>query len=301
MRKFLVLVFLLFGASASASEFKLIGRAALFSNDYLGDGDDRWRSGSYSRSTFFGPAWDGEMPSGGVFELRFRGELIAPTEPYKPPTIGERPFVGVAAVGVARHGRTGGLDLRLGADAVFIGPQSGVSSFVTEAHDILGFRASRSTSGELGNDLLPTATFEASRLIAGSARRPFQLRPFVEAQAGAETYARMGVDVLFGQGVAGDLLARDVVTGQLMTVVSMQELAGFTPMIGMDVARVVDSYFLPESSGLKLENWRMRVRGGVRSMGRTRDVFMGLTWLSPEYKGQPSGQVLGSLSIDHHF
>ena len=301
MRILLLVLVMFWGALASASEFRIIGRAALFSNDYFIDGHDRWRSGSYSRSTFFGTEWDGEIPETGIFELRFRGELIGPSDASKPPQSGERPFVGVAAVGLSRHFRHQEMDVRVGADLVAIGPQTGVSSFVTEAHALLGFKLPRAAEGELRNDLIPTGYFEASRLITATTTRPFQLRPFVEAQAGAETYARAGIDVFFKQNVSGDLFTRDVVTGQIMTVISMQGMAGLTPMLGADIARVYDSNYLPGSSGLTLKKWRFRVRGGLRSLGRSRDVFMGVTWLSPEYEGQPEGQMIGSFSIDHHF
>jgi len=301
MRIILALLLTIWGAAPSFADFRIIGRASLFNNDYFGDGDDRWRSGSYTRSTFFGPVWNGRLPDKGVFELRFRGEVIAPTDLSKPPEAGERPFVGVVAAGIARHFSLQGADMHLGADIVAIGPQTGVSSFVTEAHDLLGFKTTRATSGELANDLIPTVHFAASRLIHGSVSEAFQLRPFVEAQVGVEHYARIGMDAFFGQGATGDLLTRDVVTGHMMTVVSMHETVGFTPTLGADFTRVFDSAYLPGSSGLALKKWRMRVRGGVRRLGQSQDVFLGLTWLSPEYEGQPGGQVLGSLSIDQHF
>ncbi len=301
MRGFLIFLMVFWGATGAASEFRILGRASLFNNDYLGDGDDRWRTGSYSRSTFFGTEWLGEMPQGGVYELRFRGEVIAPTDASQPPQSGERPFVGVAAMGMARHTRMGRFDVSAGGEIVVIGPQTGVSSFVTEAHDLLGFKPPRAAAGELANDLIPTGFVEASRLIARSASRPFELRPFLQAQLGAETYARIGMDAFVGRGVQGDLLTRDVVTGHVMTVTSLQTVASWTPMFGADIAHVFDSTYLPGSSGLAPKPWRMRVRGGLRSLGQSRDVFVGLTWLSPEYEGQPNGQVLGSLSVDHHF
>jgi len=177
MRILLVLLLIASGAMPSFADNRVIGRASIFSNDYFGDGDDRWRSGSYSRSTFFGLGWDGEMPRTGVYELRFRGELISPTDLSKHPTPGERPFVGMAAVGGAYHYERQAIEMYAGAEAVVIGPQSGVSSFVVEAHDLLGFKTVRATTGELANDVIPTAFFSASRLIRGTVNRPFQLRP----------------------------------------------------------------------------------------------------------------------------
>ncbi len=301
MRLFIFLTVLLSAGSASASEFRLLGRATLFTNDYLGDGYDRWRSGSYSRSLFFGKSWDGDLSSRKIFEMRLRGELIAPSNTSAPPARGERPFVGIVAFGTARHLRFRKTDIRAGAEIVAIGPQTGIAKFVRNAHRIIGFEAPLATTGQLGNDLIPTANIETARMLRLGNGVGFELRPFVEAQSGAEGFIRTGVDAFFGQGMAGNLITRDVVTGHIMTAVSMKGMAGLTPMIGVDVTRVYNSYYLPRSSGLAFKKWRVRVRGGVRSQGYDRDVFMGLSWLSPEYEGQPQGQVLGSLSVDHRY
>lgn len=304
MRAILLGIALFWGlcATAQASDsFRVLGRTSLFNNDYLGDGEDRWRSGSYTRSTFFGSGWSGDLSDASVFELRLRGELITPTDATLDPQPGERPFVGVIAAGGAKHMHHRGWDIRAGAETVLIGPQTGVSSFMKEAHRILGFAQPRANRGQLGNDLFPTVYVEMSRHLPKTVARSFELRPFVEAQAGVETYARAGLDIFFGQGISGSLVTRDVVTGHIMTAVSMKGLAGMTPTIGADITRVFASGYLPRSSGVRARDWRVRVRAGFKSHGPNRDVFMGFTWLSPEYEGQPAGQVLGSLAVDHHY
>ena len=54
-----------------------IGGVGVFTNDYLGDRKDRWRTGSFMRSQFFGPDWTGQLPAGGVVkEFRLRMEMI---------------------------------------------------------------------------------------------------------------------------------------------------------------------------------------------------------------------------------
>jgi len=301
MRIFLCLLSLFLASSASADGFKLVGRASLFTNDYLGDGEDRWRTGSYTRSTFFARSSGKDATAPPLFELRLRGEVIAPTEVNLVPQPGERPFVGVAAIGGFRHVSRGDYDVAWGGEMVFVGPQTGVSSFVTEAHEALGFKQPRAASGQLGNNTFPTVYLHASRLAGASATVPFDVRPFVEVQAGAETYARIGVDMFFGNGMSTTATTRDVVSGQIMSVVAADPVTGFTPSIGFDVARVWDSQFLPSSSGLTVKPWRLRARGGLRSQTQSTEIFYGLSWLSPEYEGQPSGQVLGSLSLDFQF
>lgn len=307
MRALLLVFFgslVLLGGMAQANPFKLqvIGRSSVFNNDYFGDGDDRWRSGSYSRSTYFGEPWSGEIPHDrSIYELRFRGEVIAPTDASEPPQIGERSYVGVAAAGAFRHFRQGDTKFRLGAELVTIGPQTGISSFVTEAHELLGFKTVRATEGELGNDIIPTASVEIYRTVERTRSRRFEIRPFVELQAGVETFARVGADLFFGQSVSGDFMTRDVVTGQMLTVVNVHRLSGLTPTIGVDFAYVWDSRYLPSSRGVAPKSVRARVRTGLRSQSENRDVFFGLTWLSPEYEGQPNGQILGSISVDARF
>lgn len=301
MRLILCLAFVFTASASHSDEFRILGRAKLFSNDYLGDGMDRWRSGSYSRSLLFGESWDGGKPGQRVYELRFRGELIAPSDTSQEPAEGERPFVGLVALGGARHLRFRETDVRLGGELVVTGPQTGMSRFVRYAHSILGFEEPRATRNQLGNNLIPTASLEASRTLRRNTVLPFEIRPFVEAQVGSESYLRAGADAFFGQGMAGNLVTRDVVTGHIMTAVSMKMLAGLTPTLGIDVTRVFNTYYLPPSSGLSFHEWRIRVRGGLRSQTEARDVFMGLSWLSPEYQGQPHGQVLGSMSVDHKY
>jgi len=307
MRKLAISLLILLsslGQIAKANPFKLhvIGRTSVFNNDYFGDGEDRWRTGSYSRSTYFGEPWSGEIPSDrSIYEFRFRGEVIAPTDASLPPAVGERPYVGVAAVGAFRHFKRGSTDFRLGAEIVAIGPQTGVSSLVTQAHDLLGFKTVRASTGELGNDVIPTVSGEAYKTIERTAKRRFEIRPFAELQVGVENYARVGADVFFGNSVSGDFMTRDVVTGQLLTAANIHRMPGFTPSLGVDVAHVWGSSYLPASSGISHKTWRARVRAGFRSQSENRDVFFGLTWLSPEYEGQPNGQVLGSLSVNSRF
>ena len=301
MRIFLCLILLFLASNASAEGYSLVGRTSLFTNDYLGDGEDRWRTGSYSRSTFFAGSSVENGTSSPIFELRLRGEVIAPTEVNLVPQPGERPFVGVVAIGGFRHVSRGDYDVAWGGEVVFVGPQTGVSSFVTEAHDALGFKQPRAATGQLGNKVFPTVYLHTSRLAGASSTIPFDVRPFFEVQAGVETFARIGFDMFFANGVSGPATTRDVVSGQIMSVVAKDPVTGFTPSIGFDVARIWDSQFLPSSSGLTVKPWRLRARGGLRSQTQTTEIFYGLSWLSPEYEGQPSGQVLGSLSLDFQF
>ena len=290
------------GASALDLADRVVGRVSVFSNDYLGDGRDRWRSGAYFRSTFFGTAWTGDLPSRKpLLEFRLRGETISPSDLSAPPTSGERPYVGVVAAGLFGHWGRGNSGFKLGAELVATGPQTGVADFVEWSHELLGFPTVRATSGQLADAFYPTVTAEAYRIVTRSGRRSFDLRPFFEVQAGVETLARAGVDLMFGPGIDGALLTRDPVTGHVLTVATVQRQHGLMPSIGADVAYVASSEYLPASSGLKVERLRMRARAGARYFADGRDFFVGFTWLGPEYTTQRSGQVLGSLSLNLRY
>lgn len=294
----------LVGAPGMAFELNrnLVGRVSVFTNDFLGDGHDRWRTASYFRSTFFGPVWTGDhQPGERRYELRLRGEVIAPTDASQPPMAGERPYVGMAAVGLYSHFGRGRVGYRVGGELVAVGPQTGISSLVETGHDILGFPAPLAASGELANDFYPTFSAEAYRLIPRSGGRAFDLRPFVEVQSGVETLARVGIDAIFGNSIDGALMTRDPVTGQILNVATVRRQKGLMPSIGADIAYVQSSNYLPASSGLTVKRARMRVRAGGRYVSGGRDLFLGFTWLGPEYEGQPSGQVIGSLSFNYRF
>ena len=77
---------------------------------------------------------------------------------------------------------------------------------------------------------------------------------------------------------------------------------GVTLILGADLAHVTESVYLPESRGYDVEETRARLRAGAAwQMTENASVYYGLTYLSPEFKGQPEGQVTGSLQIKFSF
>ena len=56
-----------------------IGTGRIFTNDYLGDNKDRWRTGSYAISVAKADGWDGSLPNGfgDLVEFRLRSDIIA--------------------------------------------------------------------------------------------------------------------------------------------------------------------------------------------------------------------------------
>ena len=291
-------VMLLAGASPLWAE--PLGTGTIFDNDFIGDGEDRWRTGSYTVSHLRGPKWDGTLPArfGEILEYRFRAEIIAPDN-LAAPAPGDRPYVGIASFGLFSHFARGGTQMSLGANLVFTGPQTGISALHDAAHELLNTTdPEAATDVELGNDVYPTAMAEAVRPIALSGG--VEARPFIAAQAGAETMVRAGGDVIFGAGLKGGLLLRDEVTGHLYPGIDGGG-SGTAFLVGGDVAAVADSRFLPSSRGLQEESTRTRLRAGLSWRGRGKGLFYGLTWLSEEFEAQPEGQVIGTLNLMLNF
>jgi len=276
-----------------------LGYGRFFSNDALGDGDDRWRTGSYGISMIRGVGWDGALPNqfGDLLEYRFRTEIIAPAN-LAMPSPDDRRYVGALSGGVHAHFARGATELRLGLDVVAIGPQTGVGSLHRELHNAFGMTPPGNLALQLPNHIYPTVSAELGKTYSFGNTR---LRPFVEAQAGVESYVRIGGDLAFGSFGQGAMMLRDQVTGQRFKGVSGAVVQGMSATIGGDIARVFDSAYLPKSGPIALRNDRSRLRAGVNWRGEKSEVFYGVTHLGREFKGQSSGQTLGSLRLHIRF
>ena len=71
-------------------------------------------------------------------------------------------------------------------------------------------------------------------------------------------------------------------------------------VLGADLAHVFESGYLP-AGGVALEPQRQRLRAGLHWQGEAAAIFYGLTYISPEFAGQPEGQLLGSLNVSLKF
>lgn len=294
----LVLFLVSLPPAVGAQDRGTLGFGRLFSNDALADGEDRWRTGSYVISMVRGPAWTGSLPpqAGAVLEYRFRGEIIAP-ENLSAPDPDDRRYAGILSIGAHTHFAPGGYEVRLGADLVGVGPDTGVGDFQRNVRDFLGFRKP-DLSDQIGNDLYLTVSGEVGREVTlGDSR----LRPFVEAQAGVESFIRGGFDMTFGSFGEGGLMLRDVTTGQRYAGIRDPGPAGVSFLIGADIAHVFDSAYLPDGGEAVLSETRGRVRGGINWRGQGAEVFYGVTWLSEEFESQSEGQFVGSIRVNLQF
>ncbi|WP_297774485.1 lipid A-modifier LpxR family protein [uncultured Roseovarius sp.] len=286
---------------AQAEGRQRLGYGLLFTNDVLGDTQDRWRSGSVTSSRVWGPVWQGHAPErfGQMLEFRFHGEVISP-ENLTRPAANDRPYAGNLGFGLHTHFERARIEYALGADLIVTGSQTGLDDFQDFLHGFLGGRdVGRAVRrNQIDNDIRPSAVFEAARAYElGSTR----IRPFAEARLGVEDLIRAGADIMIGGIGVGELLVRDSVTGHRYRVVRADR-AGTTFLLGGDIAYVDDSDYLPASSGVTLSEDRTRLRAGLHWENRKgAALFYGLTWLGEEFEEQREGQFLGSVQFRLRF
>ena len=295
-----VLILGLGHAPADAEARVTLGWGRMFTNDTLGDGNDRWRSGSYTVSRVRGLSWSDSAPAtfGELLEFRARAEVIAPESLLFQPA-GDRRYAGVLSFGLHSHVQRGIWQASAGVDLVMTGDQTGMSKLQGHLHDILGYAQPLVAATQIGNGFHPTLVVEAApdlRLTPD-----LTLRPYVEAQAGLETFVRAGFDLSFGSFGQTALMVREQVTGQRYRAVEGTIDPGLTFTLGGDIAHVFNSELLPEGGAAVLSESRSRLRAGVAWQGERASVFYGVTWLGPEFDGQRDDQMVGSLSLRLNF
>jgi len=296
----LIVIFICVAVPAQAEERETLGYGRLFTNDFFGDGLDRWRSGSYSFSIIRGPDWDGAVPDrfGALLEYRLRSEIIAPGR-LNGPGADDRPYVGAATLGLHSHFGMGEAEVSAGIDVNLTGPQTGIGAMQEWFHEVID-----APRPAILDDQLPDAVY-ATAIVAVT--RPYAiaenltLRPYVEAQVGVEDLFRVGADLIYGRIGHSDLWLRDSSTGQLYRGIE-GEARGVAFVAGADFTQVQSSAYLPESMGYVPSDIRMRARVGIHwQMAPQTSFFYGATWLSEEFVGQPEGQILGSLKLSFNF
>lgn len=274
-------------------------RARMFVNDALGDGHDRWRSGAY----FVAGLWGGDvqrLPAQAfqLWEWRLRAEIVAP-EDLVTPAPGDRRYAGILAPGIFTHFAPGGFEAMVGLEAVLTGPQTGLGNFQREVHEWLDMPVPQVLDDQIPDGIHPTFRAELARSVplGGQAR----LRPFVEVQAGLETYARAGVDLTWGGWGQSAPMLRETVSGFRTEAATGPAGQGVSFTLGADMARVFDSELLPAGGAAVLSDTRVRARLGLNWQGEKSEAFYGLAWLGEEYEGQEGGQVLGAIRLQLNF
>ena len=285
--------------AARADDQATLGWGRLFDNDALGDKHDRWHTGSYAVSMMRGTAWSGALPDqfGQLLEYRLRADIVSPAN-LAHPALSDRRYAGSISFGVHSQAEWQGTEVNLGADLVAIGPQTGLSGFQAAIHDAVGMDKPN-TSNQIGNAYRPNLSGELGRSIAIA--DGVTLRPYLAAEAGVETLVRAGGDLVIGHFGDRSVMLRDEVTGQRYRAVAGTLTNGMSVTLGGDLARVFASDYLPDGGLALLADTRTRLRAGVQWQGSLGSVFYGVTYLSPEFKGQTAGQLVGSLNVNMRF
>lgn len=303
----LTTVCLLFGAitvpvHADAQDRERVGHGRLVTNDLLGDGKDRWRTGSVAASYVWSRDWQGRAPerAGDLLELRFNAEIIAP-ENLRRPVPGDRPLANALSLGLHTHFNAGAAEIALGGDLVATGSQTHLTDIQRTVHNLVGGTdpSAQVRRAQIGNDVFPTAVAEVGRDYRLNG--PVRIRPFIEGRVGAETLLRVGADMVIGSLGDGGLMVRDPVSGQRYRTVDGEGL-GLSFILGADIAHVEHSEFLPSSRGYDLTDARTRLRAGAHWQGRSgTELFYGLTWLDKEFETQRESQFVGSVRLGIKF
>lgn len=293
-------------ASGALAEGRVgLGWGRIFTNDQMGDGEDRWRSGSYTLSLVrgpsgsrFGAAGFAALGFGEVFELRGHAEVIAPAN-LTAITPADRRYAGLMSVGANTHFGWQGAEVVLGGELAMTGSDTGIGAFHDWFHGLLGMvpPSAAVLDAQIGSNVYPGLNAEIGRSFAVGA---VQARPFAEARAGAETLVRIGADVTIGDLGRDDLMLRDVTTGQRYRGVEGSRDTGLSLTLGGDLAQVLDSALLPPG-GVQAEDQRYRLRAGLHWQGNRTGLFYGVSYLSPEFTSQPEGQLVGALSLNLRF
>lgn len=289
-----------FALTAEAQDRITLGHARLLSNDAYGDSKDRWQTGSYATSILRGTGWDGSLPTrpGEILEYRLRAQVIAPAD-LVAPLPGDRRYAGVLAAGLSTHFAFAQLETSVGVELAAIGPQTGIGNIQRALHNLIGLPEPLVLGNQIGNAVHPTALAEVGRTLHFG--QALALRPFAELQAGVETLARVGGDLVIGGLGSGALMVRDTVTGQRIEGINGSDGNGMSLSLGGDLARVFDSAYLPSGGAATLLDTRRRLRLGLNWQGERAEVFYGVTLLGREFDTQPESQVVGSLRLRLEF
>ena len=289
--------------SVAETGYKYLGYGRLVTNDLLGDGKDRWRTGSVSAFRMY--VQDGvdlkHLKLGDAVELRSHFEVVAPSD-LQATNGGDRPWGGAHSLGLHSPFHYGPLHMSLGTDIHFIGTDSGLTQFQQDLHKGLGIKHAGDSvaDNQVNDETVIGGAAEVAYPISLTQR--VQARPFGEMRAGLEDVVRMGVDLYFGALGATPAMSRDPVTGHRYPVnVEQAQDRGMLFSLGYDHTHVATSKFLPSEANVKHGPTRARTRMGMTFKRGSWSVFGGFTWMGKEFEGQEGEQVLGSIRLFSRF
>jgi len=282
----------------SQSLGKYDGSVGSFTNDALGDGHDRWLTGSYQRSFIFDRHEAGLMRQ---IELRPRAMIVSPWTTAVQGA-NDRPYSSILALGAFARGNIGRTETHLGGELILQGDQTGLPSFQAGVHDLLGLDQSYNPRNEndihVGDRLTGRFEFGLARSLRPS--ESVMVRPYALLIGGSDQSVTAGADLVWGSLSRAESWSRDAATGQILNH-EAKHREGFNLVAGLDVSRRYTSMHIPDGSNVLLTKTQTRARIGAQVRLGLFDVFFGQAWMSEGFVGQADTQRLGVLSISRNF
>lgn len=305
-----------------------INPEGIFWNDFLVDGQDRWKSGGITQSytvpervfeTQPWTPWRDDRASG--IEVQLRGLVVTPDNTAAP-RLGpeDRPYAQYLGLGgylrsdtrprPAPLGTTMGIEDRVGVELGWIGEPLFFFDAQDQLHGMIGMGETHATEGNtVGDGVL--ANLEARRTLRfhrdmGAA--DVALAPYVDLSLGMrQTSARVGVNGFVGDDLSARHWNMDSATGAVIPG-AWQARPGphWALFAGADIGAVANDALLGGTAGLsgpsaEPEPVVARARAGlVVGWGRVA-VSYGVAWLSPEFEGQGDGQLIGAVAVKLPF
>ena len=273
--------------------------SSFLTNDYLGDGHDRWRSGGYTKFFSYEPSaeWDASI------DIRMRSEILSPWGSTEQPANQDRPYAGMLGFGLFLNDYWGPVDYNVGAEALFAGDRTGVQKFQDAFHETFGLDGYTPQAGhdKLENDATGMISVEMARkYTVGDVGA---VRPFVMGKFGYEDLLRVGVDVMIGGYGSADRYVRDPISGFLQPSSAQRAdaMTGVSLLAGIDYSFVGNDYLITDGGSVDFQSGRTRSRLGIQAGLGPMSVFYGATHLSEEFQGQVEGQTVGTLSVEFNF
>lgn len=306
-------------------------------NDYLGDGQDRWKSGGVTQSFTFPERifdtnpwtpWFKGRASG--IEVQARAVVVSPDNTAVPaapsdpdvaarPT-GDRPYAQYFGLGgylrsdkrprpVGANGTTLEVEDRLGAEIGWIGEPLFLFDVQDAVHDALGMAPTEASEGNsVGSGVLLNAEGRRTwRVHRCTGTTDVQVAPYVDVSAGMrQNDVRAGADLIWGRDLSVRSWNMDPATGAMIPG-STRSADGLDWAIyaGGDVGYVASDALLGGNGlggpSVDPEPLQVRLRAGaVAGTGRFQ-LHYGVAWLSPEFHGQDEGQLIGAISVKLPF
>jgi len=131
-----------------------------------------------------------------------------------------------------------------------------------------------------------------------------QIAPYVQASAGMrENSVRVGSDVILGSSLEARTWNADPATG-ILTPGGARSRNGFNWLawVGGDVGYIASDALLDggfDGSGPSVDREALsaRARAGIVLEYGNFALGYSVTWLSPEFSTQPTGQVIGAIQL----